>query len=630
MNVLKYIVTYKPNGLYITTYHNMYYIIGRSILIGLIFYTLFSKGGLNMAYDKSKTARSLPAAGTAAPDPIVALYVRVSTGYQVDKDSLPFQKKELKNYCKHVLHLENIEIFEDAGKSGKNTNRPAFERMMKKVRSGAVSHVVVYKIDRISRNLVDFSLMYDDFKYNRVTFISLNEQFDTSSAIGEAVLKIILIFAELERKLTSERVKDVMIGRAQSGQWNGARVPFAWDWDEETKFPKHSEAEAVFGRLIYDLYEETGSSCKVRDYLNDHDIPTKRGGEWTSKTVADFIRNPMNKGDYRYNYRESARGRKKPDEEVVYIEGVFPPLVDPAQWDRCNKTMDANAAAKRNQGFSHRRKHIHIFAGLLVCADCGSYFQAIKKDRPRDNGFTPSLYRCGSRYRKRSCNSVGASDVVIGPFVFNFVSNLVKVSGSRSKYKTPEELETALLSGPDFKDLYGIEQTSLETIFAALLGRVASGGASYIPAPPASVDRFGSSEIEKAEKEKAQIERALERLKKLYLFDDEGMTEKEYLTTKGELSERLVKLSNMIADAEQSAFDNEYGEIAFVNSASSFLVSYKIQSGERIVYNDFAAAVDDQVLHDFVLLIIDRIVIQNGRPASIVFKNGLEVKFIYK
>lgn len=99
---------------------------------------------------------------------IVALYVRVSTGYQVDKDSLPFQKKELKAYCEHVLHIDKncIEIFEDAGKSGKNTKRPAFERMMGKVKSGQVSHVIVYKIDRISRNLVDFSLMYDDFKYN--------------------------------------------------------------------------------------------------------------------------------------------------------------------------------------------------------------------------------------------------------------------------------------------------------------------------------------------------------------------------------------------------------------------------------------------------------------------------------
>lgn len=207
---------------------------------------------------------------------IVALYVRVSTGYQVDKDSLPFQKKELKAYCEHVLHIDKnrIEIFEDAGKSGKNTKRPAFERMMGKVKSGQVSHVIVYKIDRISRNLVDFSLMYDDFKYNNVTFISLNEQFDTSSAIGEAILKIILVFAELERKLTSERVTDVMIGRAQNGQWNGARVPYGWDWDEEKQCPVHSKKEVQYAIAMYEMYLNGGSTVSIRDYNNAHNIPT--------------------------------------------------------------------------------------------------------------------------------------------------------------------------------------------------------------------------------------------------------------------------------------------------------------------------------------------------------------------
>lgn len=282
---------------------------------------------------------------TENQEKIVALYVRVSTGYQVDKDSLPFQKKELKAYCEHVLHIDKkrIEIFEDAGKSGKNTKRPAFERMMNKIKAGQVSHVIVYKIDRISRNLVDFSLMYDDFKYNNVTFISLNEQFDTSSAIGEAILKIILVFAELERKLTSERVKDVMIGRAKNVQWNGARVPYGWDWDEKNKCPVHSDKEAPYVRTMYQMYLDGGSTITIRNYNNSHNIPTKRGGEWTSKTVADLLRNPMNRGDYRYNYRESSRGRKKPAEEVIYIKDAFPPIVDPKIWDAVNKKMDENA-----------------------------------------------------------------------------------------------------------------------------------------------------------------------------------------------------------------------------------------------------------------------------------------------
>lgn len=584
-----------------------------------------------MAYNAMRKAGLLPA---AAPDlRTVALYVRVSTGYQIDKDSLPFQKKELKNYCEHVLHIpkDRIEIFEDAGKSGKNTNRPGFERMMKKVRAGQVSHVIVYKIDRISRNLVDFSLMYDDFKYNRVTFISLNEQFDTSSAIGEAVLKIILVFAELERKLTSERVMDIMIGRALSGQWNGARVPYGWDWDEEAKFPKHSETEAVFGRLMYDMYEETRSTCKVRDYCNSHDVPTKRGGEWTSKTVADFIRNPMNRGDYRYNYRESARGRKKPEEEVIYIEGVFPPLVPPEQFDRCVAIMDENAAKKRAAGFSHQKIHVHPFAGLLVCGSCGSPFQVVKQDKPRANGFSPSLYRCGARCRKRSCMAPGCSDVVIGPFVFNYVSAMVRAAGMRGRIHSSEELERLLLTGPEFENVAGIASEGLNATFALLSGRPAASGPSYAPdlltAPTGTPD---ASELDELKQKIARIDRAMERLKKAFLFDDQAMSEKEYLETKTGLETDRVAAENRLKELSEVAFSTDAGELSFIKSASSFLLAHRIQSGEHILYSDFAPVVGNETIKEFLNMVIDRVVIRDARPAEITFKNGLTHVFLYR
>ena len=91
-------------------------------------------------------------------------------------------------------------IFEDAGYSAKNTDRPDYQQMMARMRTGEFSHLLVWKIDRISRNLLDFSVMYAELKELGVVFVSKNEQFDTSSAMGEAMLKIILIFAELERK----------------------------------------------------------------------------------------------------------------------------------------------------------------------------------------------------------------------------------------------------------------------------------------------------------------------------------------------------------------------------------------------------------------------------------------------
>ena len=135
-----------------------------------------------------------------------ALYIRVSTMYQIDKESLPHQREELKRYAQYVLHISDYEIFEGAGLAGKNTDRPAYQEMMARIRKHEFTHLIVDKIDRISRNLLDFAAMYDELKKLDVTFISRNEQFDTSSAMGEAMLKIILVFAELERHMTSERV----------------------------------------------------------------------------------------------------------------------------------------------------------------------------------------------------------------------------------------------------------------------------------------------------------------------------------------------------------------------------------------------------------------------------------------
>lgn len=563
---------------------------------------------------------------------IKALYVRVSTGHQVDKCSLPFQKKELQNYCEHILHAdpEEMEIFEDAGRSAKNTKRPAFERMMKKVRAGELSHVLVYKIDRISRNLVDFSIMYDDFKKNKVTFISLNEQFDTSSALGEAVLKIILVFAELERKLTAERVSSIMLDRASQGLWNGARVPYGWDWDEKNKIPVHSATESSYARMIYDLYEQFQSTKKVCDYLNENHIPTKRGGAWASKTVSDFIRNPLNRGDYRYNFRESARGKKKSAEEVIYKEGVYPPLVSPELWDKCNHLMDVHRDSLNKNGMFHSGVNVHVFANMLRCAYCGSNFHAIKKDRKRLNGFAPTIYSCGNHITKRTCPAPGISDVTLGPFIFNYISNIVTASRGRRKIHTPQELERILLTGPEFKEVAGIGTEGLNSMFYALSGHPAGNSSVFSPKSFSNLENAAdATEIDSLKNNLNKINRALERLKRAYLFDDSSMGEKEYLETKAELETQRVSCSNKIKELSENHSLGDAHNLAFIQSAAAFLLNHEIQSG-HIQYNELAPLIGHETLKEFVNLVIDEIIIQDSRPVSITFKNGLEQKFLYQ
>lgn len=561
---------------------------------------------------------------------IVALYVRVSTGYQVDKDSLPFQKKELKAYCEHVLHIDKnrIEIFEDAGKSGKNTKRPAFERMMDKVKAGQVSHVVVYKIDRISRNLIDFSIMYNEFKYHRVAFISLNEQFDTSSAMGEAMLKIVLVFAEMERKLTSERVTDVMIGRAQSGLWNGARVPYGWDWDDEKKCPVHSKVEAKYVKQMYEDYLNGGSSVSIAKNYNANKIPTKRGGEWTSKTIADVIRNPMNKGDYRYNYRESARGRKKPQEEVIYIKGVFEPLVSINDWEKANKLMDGRGFKMNSSGQIIMNKRCNVFTGLIFCGKCGERYNVRSKDCRQGSGFRPSSYACGKKSRKGTCDNQNISDVIIAPIMINYIAAMVDVSKHKKQIKTTKELEQVILKRINFSDVAGISEDSLQATLDLLYGKTGTQLWSAVTVSKEQDSKNKQRLVELQEKLK-KTDRAIERLKKAFLFDDDGLDEKEFLEMKSRLEIDRVKIENEIKGMEAESISVNVNQVEFIKTASQYLLMHELNKDEIINYKELAITDEDSIKTLFNS-VLDHITVIDKHITEIVFKNGLTHKLLYK
>lgn len=561
---------------------------------------------------------------------IVALYVRVSTGYQVDKDSLPFQKKELKAYCEHVLHIDKnrIEIFEDAGKSGKNTKRPAFERMMDKVKAGQVSHVVVYKIDRISRNLIDFSIMYNEFKYHRVAFISLNEQFDTSSAMGEAMLKIVLVFAEMERKLTSERVTDVMIGRAQNGLWNGARVPYGWDWDDKKKCPVHSKVEAKYVKQMYADYLNGGSSVSIAKSYNANKIPTKRGGEWTSKTIADVIRNPMNKGDYRYNYRESARGRKKPQEEVIYIKGVFEPLVSINDWEKANKLMDGRGFKMNSSGQIIMNKRCNVFTGLIFCGKCGERYNVRSKDCRQGSGFRPSSYACGKKSRKGTCDNQNISDVIIAPIMINYIAAMVDVSKHKKQIKTTKELEQVILKRINFSDVAGISEDSLQATLDLLYGKTGTQLWSAVTVSKEQDSKNKQRLVELQEKLK-KTDRAIERLKKAFLFDDDGLDEKEFLEMKSRLEIDRVKIENEIKGMEAESISVNVNQVEFIKTASQYLLMHELNKDEIINYKELAITDEDSIKTLFNS-VLDHITVIDKHITEIVFKNGLTHKLLYK
>ena len=557
-----------------------------------------------------------------------ALYVRVSTRYQVDKDSLPFQRKKLKEYCK-FLGIEDFVIFEDDGYSAKNTDRPHFQEMMSRVRDGEFSHLIVWKVDRVSRNLLDFAAMYQELKDHKVTFISMNEQFDTSTAIGEAMLKIILIFAELERNMTSERVTGIMLDRAEQGLWNGARMPIGYRWNPEIKFPEPDPEEAKIVQFIFDEYERVRSTTKIARYLNHNQIASKRGGQWTSKLIRDIIRNPFYIGTYRYNLRESGRGPLKPESEWIVRENNHPAIIAKEQFERCNAIMDENGTS-RDTSELRARKYVHTFSGRLVCGKCGANMIA-SKDRARANGWRPSMYRCAQRSRMMDCdNSKTVNESYIGPFIFNYVANLARIQKNFKNIKTLEQLEKELLKGSEFENMK-VSKESLRRTFDALAFHEVGKGA-YLPdidLSDSDDDYTAAEQLSILKRELDKCKTAIDRLTDLYLYDPDSMTKEEFAKKKRDLVNKIAGYEKQIEASQATGDKDDLADLEFIRKASAFLVAQRIVSKKHVDYIQMALDLDNEILKDFVDQVIDRIEILEGRVRSIRFVNGLVHEFTY-
>lgn len=560
----------------------------------------------------------------------VAIYVRVSTHYQIDKDSLPVQREKLTAYAKYVLGATSYEIFEDAGYSAKNTDRPDYQRMMSRVRSGEFTHILVWKLDRISRNLLDFAAMYDELKKLGVTFVSKNEQFDTSSAIGEAMLKIILVFAELERKMTAERVTAVMVSRAGNGQWNGGRVPYGYSWDAQSETFSINEQEAQTVLRIYDLYEENHSLLTVARTLNGSGSRHRSGVEWSPSTVSIILKSPFYTGSYRYNYFDmSKRGSRqdvKPESEWVIIKDHHPALVEEDRWRAVCAALEQNQRGCNASTYS--RKNVHVFAGLLTCGCCGSNMSATSSSRELKGGYRPSIYACMSHRKKSGCPNKFISDTTLGPFVLNYISNMIKARESFGKTTSPETLQKKLLRGDLFANVASIKAPGLLELHALYKSGVT--GVKYTPQSFAQQGGPETTEEGSLASEQRRVDRALARLKALYLYSDESMSEKDFLIERGQLESQLAEV-NAKLDAlhKNTSHQFDMSDDELLEKASYFILTSKLRDKRFVNYRKLLEELDPRILKDFVNSVSSNFCIENGKIRSITFKNGITHEFVY-
>ncbi len=560
----------------------------------------------------------------------VAIYIRVSTTYQIDRDSLPMQRKDLIAYAELVLGIEEYEIFEDAGYSGKNTDRPAFQEMMQRTRKGEFTHILVWKIDRISRNLLDFAEMYEELQELRVTFVSKNEQFDTSTAIGEAMLKIILVFAELERNMTSERVTAAMISRASNGQWNGGRVPYGYDYDPERKEFSIREDEERICQLLKKDYLESKSLTHTARFLNESGFKTRADAEWSPTAVWIIASSPFYAGIYRYNrYKGTERRTENPEEEWVLVPDHHPAIFTLEEHKAMLQLLKKNLRSFENPiGRPHSTDNIHLFSGIVYCGKCGSKMTSTP-GRLHADGYRTSTYSCPKRRKTKDCDNPSVNDLIIGEFVINYILNMLNAKSGFSKIRNPEALEKKLLFGSTFAEVEHVEENGLNE-FYNLLSRYGSDDSyTFAIRKPRKKRAAVDPEIEKLRREKEKHERALKRLQNLFLYSDSPISEKEFIIKKSEISKNLEDVNSMLGMVSRGA-DSVLSDEEFVKQASHLLISKELSDRQYIYFKKLAQSVSPEILKTYMETILDSVMVIDGRISSIVFRNGLTHKFIYK
>jgi len=562
----------------------------------------------------------------------VAIYTRVSTLHQIDKDSLPMQRQDLINYTKLILGTEDYVVFEDAGYSGGNTSRPGLIEMFKQIRAGAFTHVLVWKIDRISRNLIDFATMYEELKKLKVTFVSRAEQFDTSTAMGEAMLKIILVFAELERNMTSERVTATMISRAESGKWNGGRVPYGFtrETSGNDDGERHEDkfiidpVEGKVALLIHNKYEEMQSLLRLSRWLNECGYRTRAGNPWSPVALYKILSSIFYCGDYMYNVTKGGdKPAPKPKDEVVIVKDHHVALVSREQKERIVALLKKNNRSKRVA--NNDTKNTHIFGGLVYCGVCGSRMWSSTSNQ--DRKWVYSKYGCPERRKSKKCYGKSTSDITIGEFVFNYILNMLNAQKNFKDISSPEELQKHLLLGDTFSYIKSIEPDGLNDLYNVLSSGVVQEiySASINMPKKEKVD----SVLSNLKQEKQIKERALRRLVDLYLYSEESLPEQEFIVRKEALTNEIEDINEQIGFLNSDGWQQTMSDEDFIKSASEFIITQKLTDRVYISYKRLATSVDPKVLKDFVNSIIDSITVEKTYVKQIVFKNGLAHTFIY-
>jgi site-specific DNA recombinase len=311
-----------------------------------------------------------------------AIYTRKSTeeGLEQEFNSLDAQRESAEAFIRSQRREGWVvvpELYDDGGFTGANMERPALARLLAAIEAEEVDCVVVYKVDRLSRSLLDFTRMLSTFEKHRVSFVAVTQQFNTSTSLGRLTLNILLSFAQFERDLVGERTRDKMSAARRKGKWVGGCPVLGYDVEPNGGRLVVNAEEADQVRAIFALFEKHGSLRVTLEEMERHGWRLKswirrsgvlrEGGRFGASSLRRLLSNALYAGRVRH--------------QGVDYAGEHAAILEPQAWDRVQHLLGQQAAPSRGLA---RIKHEALLSGLLCCEPCGArmvYAYGTGKDR---------------------------------------------------------------------------------------------------------------------------------------------------------------------------------------------------------------------------------------------------------
>lgn len=323
----------------------------------------------------------------------VAIYIRVSTKKQVEEGySLEAQKEKLIKLCETNGYIV-YKIYSDEGKSGKNTKRPAYQEMMQDMRDGLFNKIIVTKLDRISRSLIDLELLIQELQKNGCSFETASEKIDLDSSIGVMFVRLLGIFAQFERERITERINDTFDSMINEGKAVSGCQPFGYKVDNGKVIIDEENEEAT--NYFFDLFEKTHSLRRASIYTNEKFNLTK-----TTLSYRKMLTYTHYYGTYRGN--------------INYC----PPYMTKERWDKLHEILLSRHTK------TYHPKRFYIFASLLIDSNCGNKLCGNHHKKPKKD---IHYYKCTKYAHNKTCiSNLAVNEEILEKFLIDNINDYIK------------------------------------------------------------------------------------------------------------------------------------------------------------------------------------------------------------